>query len=135
MEQLTVDNDLLRALREGTAGLPDDLQRLHALVVLIGDLLAEKADECEPSIEFAEAMAAEVETLFSLERAAAEKASMVPARCLGSILTKLAIWNALTSDEESRTGESDRDRLVTSLCDDIRSLARPSGKSGPTLQS
>lgn len=129
-----LDNQLMRALREGSGALPLDLNRLHEYLQLIDGLLSEKAHEREPDWAAELAAAAEIETLQGLEQAVLEKAMDVPARTLGGVLTKLAIWASLEPGEEAGT-PSHRDRLVDSVRRDIERIARISavrnGRVGP----
>ncbi|HVL20788.1 MAG TPA: hypothetical protein VM422_07415 [Amaricoccus sp.] len=113
---------LIRAIREGAAALPGDLDRLCAYMSLIGRLLEEKANELEPSWEAACAMAKEIETLQLLESAVAERAVGTAADTLAAVRSKLAIWKALSegSEEEPRTP---RNRLILSIEDDLQRLA------------
>jgi hypothetical protein len=120
----TVDDRLMRALREGPDALPEDLNRLYAYLMLIGGLLAEKATEHEPTWQLAEAAGLEVATLHDLEAVVADKAIRVPAGCLGGVLTKLAIWQALEPTGEEQTDATLRDRLVASVRRDLEKLAR-----------
>jgi len=117
-----LDVQLIRAIREGAAALPGDLDRLCAYMSLIGRLLEEKANELEPSWEAACAMAKEIETLQLLESAVAERAVGTAADTLAAVRSKLAIWKALSegSEEEPRTP---RNRLILSIEDDLQRLA------------
>lgn len=124
MEPNRVDDRLMRALREGPEVLPDDLNRLYAYLMLIGGLLAEKATEHEPDWRLAEAAGAEIETLQDLEAAVAGRAVGVRADCLGSVLTKLAIWQALEPSAEEAGDYSLRDQLIWSVRSDIEKLVR-----------
>ena len=124
MRASKVDDCLMRALREGPDVLPDDLNRLYAYVMLISGLLAEKAGEHEPTWRLAEAAGAEIETLHDLEAVVADKAVRVPAGCLNTVLTKLAIWQALEPTAEEAADTSLRDRLVASVRRDLEDLAR-----------
>ena len=123
MNRTKVDRRLLRALQEGCDSLPDDLNELHAYLTLIGELLAEKAVEREPSWSLAMAAAAEMQTLQELEEIVARKAARVQARALDQVLTKLAIWEGLEPAEE-REEISLRDSLVHSVRLDIQRLSR-----------
>jgi hypothetical protein len=114
----------MRALREGPDVLPDDLDRLYAYVMMIAGLLAEKAVEHEPTWQLAEAAGAEVSTLHDLEAAVADKAIRVRAGCLNSVLTKLAIWQALEPAAEEAEDVSRRDSMIGSVRRDLEQLAR-----------
>ena len=133
--RLRVDDQLLRALREGPDALPMDLNRLHGYLHLISGLLTEKAQEHEPDWAQALAAAAEIETLQDLERAVAEKAVDVPARTLWAVLSKLAIWESLGPCGEEACSTSQRDRLIDSVRADLERIARGSagrvGRAGP----
>jgi len=122
-----VDDQLMRALREGPGALPADLDRLRGYLQLIGALLAEKAHEREPDWAQALAAGAEIETLQVLEQAVVEKAIGVPARTLWAVLTKLAIWQDIEPGGDDAGSPSQRDRLVVSARRDVERLAR----SGP----
>ena len=124
MQNSRVDNRLMRALRQGAEALPDDLGRLHEYLMLIGGLLGEKANDHEETWALALAAAAEIETLQRLEGAVTEKAIAVPARDLGEVLIKFAIWNALVAGGDAEEGNCDRDRLIRSIRNDIERLAR-----------
>jgi hypothetical protein len=126
MDGTKVDNGLMRALREGPEVLPDDLNRLHAYLKLIGGLLAEKATDHEPTWAMALAAAAEIETLQGLEEAVAGKAVAVQARSIWGVLTKLAIWESLEPVGEECEDITLRDRLVWSVRRDLERLARGS---------
>jgi hypothetical protein len=127
--QPRLDNQLMRALREGSGALPLDLNRLHDYLQLIGGLLSEKAQEREPDWAAELAAGAEIETLQGLEHAVVEKAMDVPARTLGGVLTKLSIWASLEAGEEAGT-PSHRDKLVDSVRRDIQRIARISAVGG-----
>jgi len=118
----TLDVQLVRAIREGTAALPGDLDRLCAYMSLIAGLLEEKANELEPSWEAACVAATEIETLQVLESTVAERAVGTSADTLRAVRSKLAIWKALSegADEDLDTP---RNRLILSIEDDLRRLA------------
>lgn len=126
-----LDSQLTRAISGGPGVLPADLDRLHGCLGLVGTLLAEKAQEREA--DWAEVMtaAAEIETLFRIEDAVAERASGVPARNLRAVLTKLAIWADLSPDGDGDPARLRRDQLVESVRRDITRLAGLGG--GPDL--
>lgn len=133
MAGTTVDNALIRALREGPSVLPGDLHRLHAYLMLISGLLAEKACEHEPTLELADAAGAETDSLYSLEAMVAERAARVEARRLVDVANKLAIWAALEGCDEG-DGSSPRDRLVQSVRRDLDALLRDGqGDPGPGM--
>ena len=69
-----LDYRLVHAIRGGAEALPNDITCLRGYLRMIEALLAEKAAELEPSWEQACAVAAEIETLQSLEVAVAERA-------------------------------------------------------------
>lgn len=118
-----MDVQLVRALRQGPAALPDDLDRLRSYMKLFGGLLEEKARELEPSWEAACAAAAEIETLQVLETTVAERAIGMSARSMGEIRNKLAIWKSLAeSSEEDLT--SPRNRLILSIEEDLARLSQ-----------
>lgn len=123
-----LDDQLLRALQEGPAALPDDLNRLFGYLRLIGMLLAEKAQEHEPEWRLALISAAEIETLQNLEQLVVEKAIRVPARTLWSLQAKFAIWATLQPEGEDFPAVPARDRLVESARRDIERLARMAGR-------
>jgi hypothetical protein len=127
--QPRLDNQLMRALREGSCALPLDLNRLYGYLELIIGLLSEKARECDPVWTEELISAAEIETLQVLENAVVEKAIDVPARTLGGVQTKLAIWAFLEAGEDADT-PSHRDRLVESVRKDIERIARISACGG-----
>ena len=76
-----LDDGLLRALQEGAAALPQDLNRLRDYLGTVQDLLAEKANEFEPSWDMAQANLAETETLLVLEEMILDRAAHVPGPC------------------------------------------------------
>lgn len=117
-----LDYRLVRAMRQGTDALPDDVGQLRGYMRMIGMLLAEKAAELEPSWEQACAAAAEIETLQNLEVAVAERAVTIRAESLETVRGKLAIWRALgpASDDEMR---SPRNRLILSVEADLERLS------------
>lgn len=133
MYDSNIDNRLMRALREGAAALPADLGRLHEYLMLIGGLLGEKAVELEETWALALAAGAEIETLQNLEHAVTEKAVVVPARDLGEVLIKFAIWNALVAAGTADEDGSDRDRLIRSIRNDVERIAR-GGAGGDQAQ-
>jgi hypothetical protein len=120
----TLDNRLVRALREGAEALPGDLGQLRAYLRLIETLLAEKAAELEPSWDQACAAAAEITTLQTLEATVAERAIAVPAGSLAEVRAKLAIWRALAPGAEDGDMRSPRNRLILSVEADIERLSR-----------
>ena len=124
MDETKVDDRLVRLLQEGCAALPEDLQHLHAYLMLILGLLAEKAIEHEPTWALALASAAEVERLQHLETCAARKAARIPARTLEQVLTKLSIWQALEANGEEDDEVPLRDALVHSVRLDLERMAR-----------
>ncbi len=115
-----LDDRLLRALSGDAAALPGDIASLTGYLRLIQDLLGERAVEHEPSWALACASAAEIETLQALETTVVERAIGLRVGDLDGVLTKLAIWRQLGEDSECRL----RDRLILSLEDDLRRLAR-----------
>ena len=123
-----LDDQLLRALHEGPAALPDDLNRLLGYMRLIAMLLAEKAQEHEPEWRLVLGSAAEIETLLNLEALVVEKAIGVPARTLPSLLVKFAIWAALQPEGEDFPAIPRRDLRVESARRDLERLARLGGR-------
>lgn len=117
-----LDIQLVRALREGAAALPGDLDRLRSYMSLIGTLLEEKAGELEPSWEAACAAAAEIETLQTLELTVAERAIATGADTLLAVRTKLAIWKALSAGADEDMA-APRNRLILSIESDLHRLA------------
>lgn len=115
---------LARALRDGTASLPDDLHQLHADLKLVGELLAEKALEHEPTWTLAKVSAAEIEALQKLERIVALKVSETGAEGLPDILAKLAIWELLVSGSDGGDDNSVSHRLVRSVRRDLEAMLR-----------
>lgn len=122
------DMRLPRAIEQGVDALPADLRVLKDYLGFIQALLGEKACEYEQTWDQAVCAGVEVLDLHLLEEAVAERAATVPARCLGSVLEKLAIWRAMTASDGDRgdIGEEPtaRDRLVLSIEADIEALAR-----------
>ena len=121
---MQLDDQLLRALHEGSNALPVDLDRLHGYLRLIGVLLAEKAQEHEPAWRQVLASAAEIETLQDLEALVVEKAIAVRARTLWAVISKLAIWASLDDGAADGPEVTQRDRLVDSARRDIERIAR-----------
>ena len=80
-----LDTQLVRALREGSTALPNDLGRLRSYLGIIEALLAEKASELEPSWDQACAAAAEIATLQNLEASVAERAIAIRADSLEAV--------------------------------------------------
>jgi hypothetical protein len=113
---------LILALRQGAAALPDDLDRLCTYMSLIGRLLEEKANELEPTWEAACAAAAEIETLQLLETTVAERAAGTGADTLRAVRNKFAIWKALAlgADDDFDTPGN---RLILSIDDDLHRMA------------
>ncbi len=130
MQDSRVDDRLMRALREGADALPEDLNRLHEYLMLIGGLLGEKAIEHEETWELALAAAAEIETLHDLEAAVSDKVVAVPARDLREVLIKFAIWGSLEAGCEPDGETGVRGRLVRSIRCDIERMVR-GGSAGP----
>ncbi len=120
---LDLDYRLVRAIREGTDALPDDVGQLVRYLRLIESLLAEKASEIEPTWELACAAATEVETLHALEAAVAERVIAIEADGLEAIRGKLAIWRALADGDEDGDPASLRNRLILSVAADLERLA------------
>jgi len=129
MQDSRVDDRLMRALREGADALPEDLNRLHEYLMLVGGLLGEKATEHEETWALALAAAAEIETLQKLELAVTDKVVAVPARDLCEVRIKFAIWDALVAGGGTDEDCCDRDRLIRSIRKDIDRIAR--GAGGP----
>lgn len=127
MTETTLDYRLVRAIREGAGALPDDVGRLRAYLRTIESLLAEKATELEPSWEQACAVAAEIETLQSLETAVADRAIAIRAADLETVRGKLAIWAELSPGSEDEDMGSPRNRLVLSVASDIDRLLGRAG--------
>ena len=117
-----IDCLLVRALREGSEALPGDIRALTGCLAMIATLLEEKAAELEPSWEQVCAVAAEIETLQSLEVAVAERAIAIRADTLETVRGKLAIWRALAPGAEDENMTSPRNRLILSVEADIERL-------------
>ncbi len=128
--QAWLDTQLTSAIQSGPAALPADLNRLHGYLGLVVGLLAEKAQDCEPDWAGAVSAAAEIEALFRIEDAVAERAIGVPARNLWAVLTKLEIWGDLSPDGDDDPLRQRRDRLIESVRRDITHIAR-SARSRP----
>jgi hypothetical protein len=120
-----LDYRLVRAIRQGTDALPDDVGQLRGYMRMIGTLLAEKAAELEPSWEQACAAAAEIETLQNLEVAVAERAVAIRAESLETVRGKLAIWRALGPASDDDDMRSPRNRLILSVEADLERLSLP----------
>jgi hypothetical protein len=118
-----LDYRLVRALRQGSGALPDDVAQLRGYMRMIGTLLAEKAAELEPSWEQACATAAEIETLQNLEAAVAERAIAIRAESLETVRGKLAIWRALGPASDDDDMRSPRNRLILSVEADLERLS------------
>jgi hypothetical protein len=118
-----LDYRLVRALRQGSGALPDDVAQLRGYMRMIGTLLAEKAAELEPSWEQACAAAAEIETLQNLEAAVAERAIAIRAESLETVRGKLAIWRALGPASDDDDMRSPRNRLILSVEADLERLS------------
>jgi hypothetical protein len=127
MMESTLDYRLVRAMREGTGALPADVGCLRGYLRMIEALLAEKAADLEPTWEQACAVAAEIETLQSLEAAVAERAIAIRAEDLATVGGKLAIWAALPPDADDADAGSLRNRLVLSVAADIDRLLGRAG--------
>ena len=127
MMETTLDDRLVRAMREGAGVLPADIGSLRGYLRTIEALLAEKAAEVEPSWEQACAVAAEIETLQSLELAVAERAIAIRAEDLHTVRGKLAIWAALSPESGDEDIGSPRNRLVLSVATDIDRLLGRAG--------
>ena len=118
-----LDYRLVRAIRQGTDALPDDVAQLRGYMRMIGTLLAEKAAELEPSWEQACAAAAEIATLQDLEVAIAERAVAIRAESLETVRGKLAIWRALGPASNDDDMRSPRNRLILSVEADLERLS------------
>ena len=116
------DTNLVRAIREGTSALPDDLSRLRGYLGMIGALLEEKARELEPSWEQSCATEAEIATLQALEASVAERAIGVRAGSVDEVRAKLAIWRALVAGGEPGDLRSAPSRLILSVEADLERL-------------
>ena len=119
----TLDNRLVRALREGADVLPEDLTLLNRYLKIIDRLLAEKAADLEPSWEQACDVAAEIETLQALEAVVAERSIAVRAEDLGDVRAKLAIWRALADGAPDSDLSTPRNRLILSIEADLERLS------------
>lgn len=117
-----LDVQLVRALREGAAALPGDLERLRSYMLLINALLEEKANDLEPNWEACCEAAAEVETLQALERDVAERAIATKADTLSGVRAKIAIWKVLSIEADEDMDEP-RNRLILSVEDDLGRLS------------
>ncbi len=120
-----LDYRLVHAIRGGAEALPNDITCLRGYLRMIEALLAEKAAELEPSWEQVCAVAAEIETLQSLEVAVAERAIAIRADSLETVRGKLAIWRALAPGAEDENMTSPRNRLDPLGRGRHRALARP----------
>jgi hypothetical protein len=110
----------MRVLRGGAEAMPADLERLRTYLTMARELLAEKANEIEPTWALACEAAAEVETLHRLERQVVERTASVPAANLRDVLIKLDVWA-----EQAFTAEDDalpRDAIVRSVRRDLERL-------------
>ena len=116
------DNGLMAALRSGVGELPNDLGALADCLETIAVLLAEKANELEPSWGEALAAAAEVETLLELEAAVAERVIGVRAASLAEVRRKIAIWQTLADGCDEACADPFRDRLIDSIDADLARL-------------
>lgn len=116
-----LDERLLAALRS-ERDLPGDLAALGDCLQTVGVLLAEKASELEPSWGEARAIAAEIETLLTLEDAIAERACAIRAGSLGELRAKFAILRALDDGGPAADAGAGRDRLIRSIGDDLDRL-------------
>lgn len=121
-----LDMQLVRALKEGAAALPRDLERLRSYMLLINALLKEKAGDLEPSWEACCEAASEIETLQALERNVAERAIVTKADTLSGVRAKIAIWKVL-SVEVDEDMDGPRSQLILSVEDDLRRLAVRAG--------
>jgi hypothetical protein len=121
-----LDTQLVRALREGSTALPNDLGRLRSYLGIIEALLAEKASELEPSWDQACAAAAEIATLQTLEASVAERAIAIRADSLEAVRSKLAIWRTVGPDCDDSDMSSPRNRLILSVDADLERLSRKS---------
>lgn len=119
----TLDDRLIRALREGGAALPDDLTLLKSYLKMIDRLLAEKAVEVEPSWSQACDAAAEIQTLQTLEEVVAERTIAVKAGDLGAVRAKLEIWRALAPGAPEGDLGTLRSRLILSVEADLQRLS------------
>jgi hypothetical protein len=123
-ERAELDYRLMRAIRNGIGELPGDLGQLRDYLRTIGELLAEKAAELEPSWDEACAAAAEIATLQDLEATVVERAIEVPAEGLKDVRAKLAIWRALAPGCDEGDMEAPLNRLILSLEADLERLGR-----------
>jgi len=119
----TLDDRLVRALREGADVLPEDLTMLNCYLKMIDRLLAEKAAELEPSWSQACDAAAEIETLQTLETVVAERSITVQAGDLGAVRAKLEIWRALADGASDGDLSTPRNRLILSVEADLERLS------------
>ncbi len=115
----SLDNRLVRAMREGQTALPADLRILRNYLRLIDGLLEEKAAELEPSWSQATSTLAEISTLQSLEQTVAERAIAIEAAGLAQICEKLEIWQTLVLGSEEGDPDSTCNRLVFSVIADL----------------
>src|SRR4051794_29115642 len=106
-----MDYGLVRAIKGGADALPRDIEALRGYMRMIGALLHEKAAELEPSWDQAAAIAAEIDTLHTLEGAVAERAIATEAGDLDTVRSKLAIWRALGPGTDESDEQAPRNRL------------------------
>lgn len=109
-------SDLLSVMEEGQAALPDDLGMLNGYMRVITGLLAEKAQENQPTLALENAAAAEIETLLTLETLVAVKTAQVTCATLECLRSKLDIWDAIGRDCD---GDLPREAIVQSVRNDL----------------
>lgn len=117
-----LDDGVTRIVLQGLDTGPHDLVALRRYLMLILELLAEKANESEPSWPAALGSAGEIEALLEVEARIAEKAAERPAGCLGQVLDKLAIWELLAAGDEDAGIASMGNLVVRSVIADLRGL-------------
>ncbi|WP_162683267.1 hypothetical protein [Rhodobacteraceae bacterium DSL-40] len=116
-----MENDgLIRTLRFGPKSLPDDLDKLHDYLRMIGEHLAERAHDHELTWALACQAASETDVLLDLEQQVAMKAAALRARSLRDVSTKLAIWDRLAG--EGGEGDETCAALIRSVRRDVDAL-------------
>jgi hypothetical protein len=97
---------------------------LRAYLRMIDGLLEEKACELEPTWAHACSVAAEIDTLQSLEAAVVDRAIGVRAQDLDGVRAKLSIWRAVATQGQWDESSAPLDRLVLSIDADLARLQR-----------
>lgn len=116
------DGGLLRVLLNGAHELPHDIARLEAHIVVIRGFLEEYARETDEDWEKEWLRGSELSALIELEDSIGRKVAEIPVGSLRDVMIKLRIWKELADGEEDAYEFSTRDRVVSSVYNDVEQI-------------